>query len=342
MYDSVSVATPESSGDESSGKSSDPPDLDNADVGLIQFFLKLAITATKQNNLSAGPYEAYDPQTMYHNPYFRSAVAETAKVQSQQLPQEAISSHTVNSIPTSTVAMVQQPQLTQMYPQVHVSHYTNIMPYRQFLSPVYVPPMAVPGGSSSYPAYPHPSNGNSSLLMPGPGGSSHLPAGGVKYGMQQFKPVPTGSPNGFGNFAGPNGYAINAPSGSATGLEDSSWMNLMSLADWLALGAVIHTTVPSLMITSSNDTYAETSEIWMSQRDLPSVQSGSYYNVAGQTPHASYLPSHTSHASFNAAAQSSHLQFPGMYHSPQPAGIPSPHHPAGFEACCSSLHNYNA
>lgn len=120
--------------------------------------------------------------------------------------------------------MVQQPQLAQMYPQVHVSHYANVMPYRQFLSPVYVPPMAVPAGYSSNPAYPHPSNGNSYLLMPGPGGSSHLPAGGVKYGIQQFKPVPTGSPNGFGNFAGPNGYAINAPSGSATGLEDSSRM----------------------------------------------------------------------------------------------------------------------
>lgn len=66
----------------------------------------------------------------------------------------------------------------------------------------------------------------------------------------------------------------------------------------------------------------------MSQRDLPSMQSGSYYNMTGQTPHAAYLPSHTSHASFNAAAQSSHVQFPGMYHTPQPAGIPSPHHPA--------------
>lgn len=126
----------------------------------------------------------------------------------------------MNSIPSSTVAMVQQPQLAQIYPQVHVPHYANMMPYRQFLSPVYVPPMAVPAGYSSNPAYPHPSNGNSYLLMPG--GSSHLPANGVKYGIQQFKPVPTGSPTGFGNFTSPNGYAINAPGGSAAGLEDSS------------------------------------------------------------------------------------------------------------------------
>lgn len=122
------------------------------------------------------------------------------------------------------MAMVQQqPQLAQIYPQVHVSHYANLMPYRQFISPVYVPPMAVPAGYSSNPAYPHPSNGNSYLMMPGPGGSSHLPASSLKYGIQQFKPVPTGSPTGFGNFTSPNGYTINAPGvGSATGLEESS------------------------------------------------------------------------------------------------------------------------
>ncbi|KAL8098858.1 uncharacterized protein LOC141683832 isoform X2 [Apium graveolens] len=345
---SISVATPESSGDESSGskqdglidqhvrnsdtsspasaavseqqltgrkESSGPHDLDNADVGLVRDNSQSYTPSESQQNQDPPQlptFSAYDPQTMYDNPYFRSAVDETARVQSQQLAQElqAISSHTVNSIPSSTVAMVQQPQLAQMYPQVHVSHYANMMPYRQFLSPVYVPPMAVPAGYSSNPAYPHPSNGNSYLLMPGPGGSSHLPAGGVKYGIQQFKQVPTGSPNGFGNFAGPNGYAINAPSGSATGREDSSRMKYKD---------------GNLYVPNPQ---AETSEIWMSQRELPNMQSGSYYNMTGQTPHAAYLPSHTSHASFNAAAQSSHVQFPGMYHTPQPAAIPSPHHPS--------------
>lgn len=111
-----------------------------------------------------------------------------------------------------------------MYPQVHVSHIANLMPYRQFLSPVYVPPMALPGYSSN-PAYPppHPSSGNSYMLMPG-AATSHLGTGGLKYGIQQFKPVPTGSPTGFGNFAGPAGYAVNAPGvvGNATGMDDSS------------------------------------------------------------------------------------------------------------------------
>lgn len=115
----------------------------------------------------------------------------------------------------------QQPPVAQMYPQVHVSHFANLMPYRQFVSPVYVPPMAMPGFSSN-PAYPHPSSGNSYVLMPG--GGTHLNANSLKYGVPQFKPVPAGSPTGFGNFSNPNGYAINAPGvvGGATGLEDSS------------------------------------------------------------------------------------------------------------------------
>lgn len=74
---------------------------------------------------------------------------------------------------------------------------------------------------------------------------------------------------------------------------------------------------------------AETSELWMNPRDMPSMQSASYYNMAGQSPHAAYLqPSHGGHASFNAAtaAQSSHMQFPGMYHPSQPGGIANPHH----------------
>lgn len=129
--------------------------------------------------------------------------------------------HTTNAIPASTIAMVQQQQLAQMYPQLHVSHFANLMPYRQFLSPVYVPPMPVPGYSNN-PAYPHPSNGSSYLLMPG--NSSHLTPNGVKYGIQQFKSVPAGSPNGFGNFTNPTGYTINTPGvvASASGHDDSS------------------------------------------------------------------------------------------------------------------------
>ncbi|CAJ2663501.1 unnamed protein product [Trifolium pratense] len=227
------------------------------------------------------------------------------------------SHHAANNVPTSTVTMMQQQQqqqqqhqVAQMYPQVHLSHYANLMPYRQFLSPVYVPPMAVPGYSNSAP-YPHPSNGNSYLLMPG-GGSPHLNANNLKYGVQQFKPVPAGSPTGFGNFANP-GYAMLAPGvvGGASALEDSSRVKYKD----------------NLYVPNPQ---AETSEIWLQNpRDLSGMQSTQYYNMPGQSPHATpFMPSHTGHASFNAAAaQSSHMQFPGMYHTPpQQAGMPSPHH----------------
>uniref|UniRef100_F6HI35 Uncharacterized protein n=1 Tax=Vitis vinifera TaxID=29760 RepID=F6HI35_VITVI len=196
------------------------------------------------------------------------------------------------------IASQRQPPVPQMYHQVHVPHFANLMPYRQFLSLVYVPPMAMPGYSSN-PTYTHPSNANSYLLMPG--GSSHLGANRLKHGIQLLKPVLAGSPTGFGNFTNPTGYAINAPSvvGSATGLEDSS--------------------------------RAETLEIWIQNPgELPGLQYAPYYNMPAQTPHAAYMSSHTGHASFNvavAAAQSSHMQFHGLYHSPpQPAAMASPHH----------------
>ncbi|RVW67734.1 hypothetical protein CK203_063291 [Vitis vinifera] len=187
------------------------------------------------------------------------------------------------------IASQRQPPVPEMYDQVHVPHFANLMPYRQFLSLVYVPPMAMPGYSSN-PTYTHPSNANSYLLMPG--GSSHLGANRLKHGIQLLKPVLAGSPTGFGNFTNPTGYAINAPSvvGSATGLEDSS----------------------------------------RNPRELPGLQYAPYYNMPAQTPHAPYMSSHTGHASFNvavAAAQSSHMQFHGLYHSPpQPAAMASPHH----------------
>ncbi|KAL3511638.1 hypothetical protein ACH5RR_024355 [Cinchona calisaya] len=257
-------------------------------------------------------FSAYDPQTGYDIPYFEPTIDEHVRGQGLPSPQEVLSSHAANSIPSSPMAMVQQQQqqqqaMAQMYPQLHVSHFANLMPYRQFLSPVYVPPMAVPGYSSN-PAYPHPSNGSSYVLMPGT--SSHLTANGVKYGIQQFKPVPAGSATGFGNFTSPTGYAVNTPGvvGNATGLEDSSRLKYKD---------------GNLYVPNPQ---AETSEIWMNPRDL---QSASYYNMPGQSPHASYLPSHSSHASYNAAAvaQSSHMQFPGLYHPPpQPATIANPRH----------------
>ncbi|OVA08912.1 Protein of unknown function DUF1296 [Macleaya cordata] len=295
-------------------ESTSPGNLENyVDIGLVRNNSPSYTPAEPQQQqdppeLSSFP--VYDPQTGYDMPFFRPTMDES--VQDQGLPsqQEALSSHVANSVPASTVAMMQQQPLAQLYPQVHLSHYPNFMPYRQILSPVYVPPMAVPGYSSN-PAYPHPPNGSSYLLMPG--SSSHLAAGGLKYGTSQFKPIPAGSPTGFGSFANPAGYPINAQGtvGGASGLEDSTRIKYKD---------------GSLYIPNPQ---AETSEIWIqTPRELPGMQSAPYFNIPGQAPHGAYLQSHTGHASFNGAtAQSAHVQFPGLYHpTPQPTAIGNPHH----------------
>lgn len=345
---SLSVSSPDSSGDEPSGskqvelvdervqssgsispdsgttsepqladrlESSSPQNMENyTNIGLVRH--SSPSYAPSEPQQQQGPSElpsfsAYDPQAGYDVSYFRPSSDESLRGQVLQIPQEAFSSHVANSIPASTIPMVQQQApVAQMYPQVHLPHYANLMPYRQFLSPVYVPPMVMPGYSNNPTYSPHPSTGSSYLLMPG-GNSPHVGANSLKYAIPQYKSLQAGSPTGFGNFTSPTGYTLNTPGvvGSASGLDDSSRLKYKD-------GNIY---VPNPQ--------AETSELWMNPRDIPSLQSASYYNMAGQTQHATYLPSHTGHASFNAAAaQSSHMQFPGMYHPPQPAAIANPHH----------------
>ncbi|KAL0857599.1 hypothetical protein Bca101_062753 [Brassica carinata] len=256
--------------------------------------------------------QAYGNHGSYDFPYFSQTMDENVQRQGLPSQQEALSTHMVNNAPPSTIPMLQQQQAStmqqqQMYPQVHVSHFPNLMPYRQFVSQLYVPQMPMPGYSGNPTAYAHPSSGNSYVLMPG--GGSHPGSNGVKYGIQQFKPVP-GGPAGFGTYNSPNGYQINSP--NAMGLEDPSRMKYKD-------GNVY---VPNPQ--------AETSEIWMQNpRDLSNLQSPPYYNVAGQTPHGAYLPSHTAHPSFNApsaATQSSQMQFQGLFHPPQPGAMANVHH----------------
>ncbi|KAF6151126.1 hypothetical protein GIB67_002378 [Kingdonia uniflora] len=290
------------------------------DIGLVRND-SLSYTQSEPQQRQDHPemlgFQAYDSQSGYDMPFFRQTTEESFRGQGGvPSPAEALGSHTSNSIPASTVGMVQQQQMAQMYPQVHLSHYPNYMPYRQYVSPVFVPPpMAMPGYSSS-PAYPHPSSNNAYMLMPG--GNSHLSAGGLKYGTTQYKPFPGVTPTGFGSYTNGAGYAVNAQGtvGGATSLEDSTRIKYKE--------GNLYAPNPQ----------AETSEMWIqpSPRDITSMQSAPYYNLAGQGPHAAaYMQSHTGHASYNVAAaaqQNAHVQFPGLYHhpSPQQAPIPNPHH----------------
>ncbi|KAD4889393.1 hypothetical protein R6Q59_033747 [Mikania micrantha] len=304
-------------------ESSSPQNMESyTNIGLVRQSSPSYVPS--ETHQQKGPSEmpsfsqAYDPQTGYDISYFRPASDEPLRSQVLQIPQEGFSSHVANSIPATTIPMVQQqaPVAAQMYPQVHLPHFANLMPYRQFLSPVYVPPMVMPGYSNNPTYSPHPSTGSSYVMMAG-ANSPHVSANGLKYAIPQYKSVQAGSPTGFGNFTSPTGYALNTPGvvGSASGLDDSSRLKYKD-------GNVY---VPNPQ--------AETSELWMNPRDVPGMQSASYY-MAGQSPHATYLASHTSHAaSFNAAAaaaaQSSQMQFPGLYHPPQPSAVANPHHMGG-------------
>ncbi|CAI0419450.1 unnamed protein product [Linum tenue] len=303
-------------------KSPSSPNLDNySDIGLVQesspSYDHIESHQQHQDLSESQSFQGYDPQVGYGMSYFRPSYDETARgQQGLPSPQESLASHTAHSIPSSTISMVQQQQpqpiAAQMYQQVHMPHFANMMPFRQFVSPVYLPQMAMAGYSSNAAAYAHPSNGSSYVLMPG--GGSHLNTNGLKYGVQQFKTVPGSSPSAYGNFTSPTGYAMNAPGvvGNGTGLEDPSRIKYKD---------------GNLYVTNPQ---AETSEMWIQNpRDLPGMQSAAqYYNMTGQSPHAAaYLPSHAGHASFNAAAaQSSHMQYPGLYPSAQPAGMANPHH----------------
>ncbi|GKE35123.1 hypothetical protein Tco_1454445, partial [Tanacetum coccineum] len=101
------------------------------------------------------------------------------------------------------------------------------------------------------------------VLMPGVN-SPHVNANGIKYVIPQFKSIQGGSPTGFWNFTSPNGYTLNpGVVGSASGLDDSSRLKYKDENVY----------VPNPQ--------AETSELWMNPRDMPGMQSASYYNMAG-------------------------------------------------------------
>ncbi|KAI4976342.1 hypothetical protein ZWY2020_049949 [Hordeum vulgare] len=190
-----------------------------------------------------------------------------SSVHSQVLPSasEALSSQLASSSPiamsTQQQHMSQQQQAAQMYPPMHVQHYPNFMPYRHPLySPVYVPPMAMPNYSANVP---YPANGNNYLQMAG--GGSHLTAGQVKYGVSQYKPVPAGNPSGYGNYTHPAGYTISSPGviGAGVGVDD---VNRMKYKD-----NNIYAPTPQV----------ETSDIWIQNREIPTLQCPPYYNLSG-------------------------------------------------------------
>ncbi|GMH16034.1 hypothetical protein Nepgr_017875 [Nepenthes gracilis] len=164
----------------------DPPELSSFSVTIV----------SKQD----------DPQIGYDIPYFIPSTDDDVRGQGLPSPQEALTSEAPNSFPVSATAMTQQqPPVGHVYQQVHISHFADVMPYRQFVSSASIPLIGLLGHSSNS-AYLHPSNGNGYVLVPR--GGSHLTANGVKFGILQLKPVPAGSPIGFGNLVAQLGMQL--------------------------------------------------------------------------------------------------------------------------------------
>ncbi|WOL20185.1 hypothetical protein Cni_G28988 [Canna indica] len=284
-----------------------------ADIGLVQSGTPYSSGQQLQNSQDYSSFSAYDNQSGYDAPFLRTVLEDNVRGQDLASSSEALNSLAASFSPSSTgitqqQQFVHQPQqsLPQMYPQVHIPHYPNFVPYRQMFSPVYGPPIAMPNYSSNG-AYPHPSNGNNYLLLPG--GSSQMANGNMKYAPAQYKPVPAGSPTAYASYNN-SAFTISSPGavGSTTGLEDFSRIKYKD---------------NSLYVPNQQ---AEASDIWIqTPRDAPSMQSATYFNLPGQGPHAAFMPTHAGHASFSAAAQIPHVQYPGLYHPTQPASMATPH-----------------
>lgn len=268
-------------------------------------------------------FSPYGSEASYVTPFFQTTLEDNARGHCLASPTEILNLHAanINSLTTATITQQQQQQasqqqqqaMAQIYPQIHIPHYPNFMPYRHILSPFYGPPMAMQNYSSN-PAYAHPTAGSSYVLMPG--GTSHLPTGGIKYPPSQYKSLPTGSPTAYGNYSSPSAFAIGTPSpiGGPTGLEDVTRIKFKD---------------NNLYVPNQQ---TEGSDMWMQNpRELAGLQTP-YYNLSGHGGHptafvsAQAAAAATGHTSFNAAAQPPPMQYPGMYHAPQPTSMAGPHH----------------
>ncbi|XP_064956283.1 uncharacterized protein LOC135584520 isoform X10 [Musa acuminata AAA Group] len=266
-----------------------------------------------QNPHSLPSFSAYDNQSSYDVPFFKTVMQDNVHAQGSTSSSEQVLSFHAACSSFSSLAMAQQQQLVQqqqpivqLYPQIHMPHFPNFVPYRHIISPVYVPQMAMPNYASN-PGYPHPSTVNSYVLMPG--GSPHILAS--KCATTQYKPIAAGNPTGCGTYTNPASFAISFPGAvsSTTSQED---LNSVKYKD-------NNVFVPNPQL--------DTSDNWiLTSRELPNLQSAPYYSLSGQAPQSAFLPAHADHAAFNATRNTSHVQYPGLYPQPQPTSMVNSHH----------------
>ncbi|XP_018679714.2 uncharacterized protein LOC103979312 isoform X11 [Musa acuminata AAA Group] len=266
-----------------------------------------------QNPHSLPSFSAYDNQSSYDVPFFKTVMQDNVHAQGSTSSSEQVLSFHAACSSFSSLAMAQQQQLVQqqqpivqLYPQIHMPHFPNFVPYRHIISPVYVPQMAMPNYASN-PGYPHPSTVNSYVLMPG--GSPHILAS--KCATTQYKPIAAGNPTGCGTYTNPASFAISFP-GAVSNTTSQEDLNSVKYKD-------NNVFVPNPQL--------DTSDNWiLTSRELPNLQSAPYYSLSGQAPQSAFLPAHADHAAFNATRNTSHVQYPGLYPQPQPTSMVNSHH----------------
>nr|XP_018679714.1 PREDICTED: uncharacterized protein LOC103979312 isoform X9 [Musa acuminata subsp. malaccensis] len=266
-----------------------------------------------QNPHSLPSFSAYDNQSSYDVPFFKTVMQDNVHAQGSTSSSEQVLSFHAACSSFSSLAMAQQQQLVQqqqpivqLYPQIHMPHFPNFVPYRHIISPVYVPQMAMPNYASNT-GYPHPSTVNSYVLMPG--GSPHMLAS--KCATTQYRPIAAGNPTGCGTYTNPASFAISFP-GAVSNTTSQEDLNSVKYKD-------NNVFVPNPQL--------DTSDNWiLTSRELPNLQSAPYYSLSGQALQSAFLPAHADHAVFNATRNTSHVQYPGLYPQPQPTSMVNSHH----------------
>ncbi|CAM0950799.1 unnamed protein product [Alopecurus aequalis] len=177
---------------------------------------------------------------------------------------------------------------------VHIPHYQpSFFPYNQYMSPFYVPPHAFHHfmGAAAFPQAPPPGS-----LYP-PVSSAVAPP--VKYSASAYKPgANTGSqtyavaPGAYGTYgSSPSVYTNNnvVPSGTSAENGDVSGSQFKENNVYIA------------------GQQSEGSGVWIptAGRELPTLQSSSFYGVPPQGQHLAFAP-----------AQAGHGGYGGMYHHP--------------------------
>ncbi|KAK9152356.1 hypothetical protein Syun_010665 [Stephania yunnanensis] len=162
---------------------------------------------------------------------------------------------------------------------VHLPHYPpNFLPYSQYFSPLYGPPVHHFLSNTAFPQQPP-----SGSIYPPPTAAA---ATGIKYPISQYKPGNTGSsthvamPTGYATYgSSPAGFGPSpaVTTGNSTGNED------LSASQYKDNNVYI------------SGQQSEGSTVWVPSREISAFQTSSFYNLSPQGQHVAFAPAQPAH-----------------------------------------------